>query len=67
MPKSEFVCRRCGCAIHLCGSSKGDFWKHATGGTGPQSCRREPIIISRAVYEQQEREALARATATLRD
>jgi hypothetical protein len=47
MSKSEFVCRRCGLAVH---TWAGGAWKHAAG-AGLKSCGKPPIVETRADYQ----------------
>lgn len=50
MSKSTYVCQRCGCAVYMWRTA--GTWKHATGGRGPRSCGKPPVVMERAAYEK---------------
>lgn len=64
MSKSTYVCQRCGCAIYTW--REAGKWKHATGGRGPRSCGKPPIVVERAAYEKWMSDMAKAAVAAVR-
>lgn len=50
MSKSSYVCQRDGLAVYMWRTA--GKWKHATGGRGPRSCGKPPIVVERQAYEK---------------
>ena len=55
--KSQFVCARCGVAVHLFSKyskppGEDSVWKHYNNGYGPKTCGQKPIVTERRKHEQ---------------